>query len=33
MTSSGNLVREIITQALKAARTAERLNDLIWRNK
>ena len=33
ITSSGNLVIEIKTQAQKAARVADCLNDLVWRNK
>ena len=33
ITSSGNLVKEIKTQAQKAARFADCLNDLDWRNK
>ena len=33
ITSSGNLVKEIKTQAQKAARVAGCLNDFVWRNK
>ena len=33
ITSSENLAKEIKTQAQKAARVADFLNDLIWRNK
>jgi hypothetical protein len=33
ITSSGNLVKEIKTQAQKAARVVGCLNDLIWRSK
>ena len=32
-TGSGNLIKEIKTQAEKAARVAGCLNDLVWRNK
>ena len=33
ITSSGNLVKEIKNQDQKAARVANCLNDLVWRNK
>ena len=33
ITSSGDLVREVKTQAQQAARVTGSLNDLVWRNK
>ena len=33
ITSSGNMAKEIKTQAQRAARVAGCLNDLVWRNK
>ena len=33
ITSSGNLITDIKTQAQKAARVDGCLNDLVWRNK